>query len=121
MTASTLKPAIKTLPLSLPLCSLRPSRNVHKTSIRITTDRVKTYYLDNNGECFRNAVQSEAVRRWVERTIDEGEDIYFVVGYRTIVDARVAAHIGGQVELGGKLVMPVSGSIGRHRCGRAVQ
>lgn len=80
----------------------------HKTSIRITTNQVKTYYLDNNGECFRNAVQSEDIRRWIEQTIDEGEDIYFVVGYRTITDARVTAHTGAQVVSGGKLVMPVS-------------
>ena len=35
----------------------------HKSSIRITTNQVKTCYLDNNGEYFRNAVQSEDIRR----------------------------------------------------------
>jgi hypothetical protein len=39
--------------------------------------------------------------------VDEGEDIYVVVGYHTIIDARVAAHVG-QLVSGGKLVMPVS-------------
>jgi hypothetical protein len=80
----------------------------HKTSIRITTNQVKTYYLDNNVECFRNAVQSEDMRRWIERTVDEGEDIYFVVGYRTITDAHVEARSGAQVMSDGKLVMPIS-------------
>ncbi|QKX53214.1 uncharacterized protein TRUGW13939_00290 [Talaromyces rugulosus] len=83
----------------------------HKTSIRIITNQIKTYYLDNNGECFRNAVQSESVRRWIEQTVDEGEDIYFVVGYRTINDAYVATRTGAQVGMGGKLVMPVSAGL----------
>ncbi len=43
--------------------------------------------------------------------MDEGEDTYFVVGYRTIIDARVAAHTGGQLVSGGKLVMPVSAAL----------
>ncbi len=83
----------------------------HKSSIRIATNQVKTYYLDNNGEWFRNTVQLEDVRRWIERTIDEGEDIYVVVGYHTIMDARVAAQARGQVTSDGKLVMPISAAL----------
>jgi len=40
--------------------------------------------------------------------VDEGEDSCFVIGYHTIIDARVAAHTGGQLVSGGKLAMPVS-------------
>jgi hypothetical protein len=43
--------------------------------------------------------------------VDEGEDIYFVVGYRTITDARIAARTGAQDLSGGKLVMPVSAGL----------
>jgi hypothetical protein len=42
-----------------------------KTSIRITADQVKTYYLNNTGQWFRDAVQSELTRKWIERTIDD--------------------------------------------------
>ena len=56
-------------------------------------------------------MQSEDVRRWIERTVDEGEDIYFVIGYHTIIDARVAAYTGGQLVSGGKLAMPVSAAL----------
>ena len=35
----------------------------HITSIQIIMNQVKTYYLDNYGEWFRNAVQPEDVRR----------------------------------------------------------
>jgi hypothetical protein len=49
-----------------------------KTSVRITADQAKTYYLNNVGQCFRDAVKSQPTREWIERTIDEGEDIYVV-------------------------------------------
>ncbi len=32
-------------------------------SVRITADQVKTYYLNNNGDWFRQAVQSEETRK----------------------------------------------------------
>lgn len=64
--------------------------NSTKTSIHITTKQVKTYYLDNNGQWFRDAVCSEDTRKWIERIIAEGEDIYVVVGYHTVPDARIA-------------------------------
>jgi hypothetical protein len=79
-----------------------------KASIRITANLVKTYYLDNNGEWFRDAVRSEDVRKWIERTIDEGEDIYVVVGYHTALDARIVEQSREQKGLDGKLVMPIS-------------
>jgi len=82
-----------------------------KTSIRITTNQVKTYYLDNNGQWFRNTVQSEDVRMWIERTIDEGEDIYIVVGYHTILDARITEQSGEQTDSSGKVVLPISAAM----------
>jgi hypothetical protein len=79
-----------------------------KASIRITANLVKTYYLDNNGQWFRDAVRSEDVRKWIERTIDEGEDIYVVVGYHTVLDACIVEQSREQKGLDGKVVMPIS-------------
>lgn len=79
-----------------------------KASIRITADRAKTYYLNNAGQWFRDAVQSRETREWIERTIDEGEDIYVVVAYHTLVNARITEQLGGQSVVGGTLAIPVS-------------
>jgi hypothetical protein len=79
-----------------------------KASIQVTTDQAKTYYLINAGEWFRNAVQSKETRKWIERTIDEGEDIYVVVAYHTLLDARIREHSGDQSAAGGSLAIPVS-------------
>lgn len=79
-----------------------------KTSISITADESKTYYLNNSGQWFRDAMQIESTRKWIERTIDEGEDIYIVVGYHTLLNARVMDQRGGQSNSGGKLEGPTS-------------
>jgi hypothetical protein len=80
-------------------------------SIHIKTKQVKTYYLDNNGQWFRDIVKLEDVRKWVERTIDEGEDIYVVVGYHTVLDARIAEQSREQKLLDGNLAVPVSSAL----------
>ena len=79
-----------------------------RTLIRITADQVKTYYLNNNGRWFREVVQLEETRKWIEKTIDEGEEIYVVVGYHTIFDAHITEQCGGQGTSGGNLGIPVS-------------
>ena len=79
-----------------------------RASIRITANQAKTYYLNNVGQWFRDAVQSRETREWIERTIDEGEDIYVVVAYHTLLDARIIEQLGGQSTAGGNLAIPVS-------------
>ncbi|KAJ5662985.1 hypothetical protein N7507_003716 [Penicillium longicatenatum] len=80
-------------------------------SIHVNTEQVKTYYLDNNGQWFRDIVKSEDVRKWIERTIDEGEDIYVVVGYHTVLDARIVEQSREQKLLDGNLAVPVSSAL----------
>lgn len=52
-------------------------------------------------------MRAEDVRRWIQRTNDEGEDIYVVVSYHTIRDARIAEQSGKQKVFGGKFAMPI--------------
>ncbi|GFF43114.1 hypothetical protein IFM46972_07095 [Aspergillus udagawae] len=56
-------------------------------------------------------VKSEDVRKWIERTIDEGEDIYVVVGYHTVLDARIAEQSREQKVVDGSLAMPISSAL----------
>jgi hypothetical protein len=82
-----------------------------KTSIQITTKQVKTYYLDNNRQWFRDIVKSEEVREWIEQIIDEGQRIYVVVGYHTVLDARVTEQSREEEQFDGKLKIPVSSAL----------
>jgi len=79
-----------------------------ESSIRVTADEAKTYYLNNASQWFRDAVKSEETRKWIERTIDEGEDIYIVVAYHTLLNAQIAEQLQGQSTAGGTLAIPVS-------------
>jgi hypothetical protein len=79
-----------------------------KASIRISADQAKTYYLNNAGQWFRDAVQSKETQKWIERIIDEGEDIYFVVAYHTFLDTRIIQQLEGRSAAGGSLAIPIS-------------
>ncbi|KAI9859118.1 MAG: hypothetical protein M1813_007074 [Trichoglossum hirsutum] len=76
------------------------------------TERVQTQYDSIHHSIkhqnFRDAVQSKETQKWIERTIDEGEDIYVVVAYHTLFDTRIIEQLGGQSAASGNLEIPVS-------------
>lgn len=82
-----------------------------KASVQITAAQSKTYYLNNSGQWFRDAVQNTDTQRWIERSIDEGEDIYIIVAYHTLLDARIREISGDQSAAGGSLVAPLSAAL----------
>ncbi|KAM6517225.1 hypothetical protein FSOLCH5_008188 [Fusarium solani] len=71
-----------------------------KMKMCVATDRVKTYTLDNSDSWFDEAISLAATRGWIERALDRGEDIYMIVGYRTVTDASVsqASILGSSAE-----------------------
>lgn len=64
--------------------------NRAKTKIRIATEQVKTYSLDNSDFWFEEATRLEATRTWIERAIDRGHDIYMIVGFHTVTNASIS-------------------------------
>lgn len=79
-----------------------------KSSLQVTTNQIKTYSLNNSREWFRDAVQSMETRKWIERTIDEGEDIYVIVAYHTLLDARIREQSADESTAGGSVAIPLS-------------
>ncbi|KAJ5263640.1 hypothetical protein N7478_011245 [Penicillium angulare] len=82
-----------------------------ETSVHITAKEARTYYLDNNSQWFRGIVQEKEVRKWIERVVDEGETIYLVVGYHTVLNAHVVETSKESNSLGGNLTFPVSAAL----------
>src|SRR5436853_4974412 len=75
------------------------------------TGQVTTYQLDNSGAWFREAIKKPTTREWIEESIEQGDDIYVVVGYYTMLNAVV---VEGSAELVGssaQLEMPVTASL----------
>lgn len=78
-----------------------------KTRTQITTEHAKTYTLANSDAWFDDATQLPAARAWIERNIDRGRDIYLIVGYHTVTDARVRQAAVAQGGTTGEIVLPV--------------
>jgi hypothetical protein len=79
-----------------------------KAYVRVTSEQAKTYYLQNCAQSFRKALEHEETRRWIERTIDEGEDVYLVTGYHTLLDARIYEQSGEHRFSGAEITVPLS-------------
>jgi hypothetical protein len=78
-----------------------------KSKVRIETNLVRTYTLQNSTQWFEKAVSSEETRRWFKRAIDQGDDIYFVVGFHTVIDAQIIYESAEGNEHTGRLGPPV--------------
>jgi len=78
---------------------------------QVTTDRVTTYQLDNSGAWFKAAIKIEATREWITESIDQGDDVYIVVGYYTMLDTQVVEGAGEELGSSAQLVVPVTASL----------
>jgi len=78
-----------------------------KTGIRITTTQVNTYALANSGQWFTEAMSLEVTRKWVEKAIDQGDDIYLIVGFHTVSNARIVQESLLGREVAGQIKLPV--------------
>ena len=82
-----------------------------ETSIRIETDQVKTYTLENSGQRFIEAMNQEETRKWVENAIDQDRDIYLVVGFHTLLNARIIQRSLQGREAAGQFKLSISLSL----------
>ncbi|KAL8720405.1 MAG: hypothetical protein Q9225_002725 [Loekoesia sp. 1 TL-2023] len=57
---------------------------------------------------FRDACASPVTRKWIEDAIEDSQDIYFVVGFRTFVDPSAFETISRSSIKGGEVQVPVS-------------
>lgn len=64
----------------------RSSQNVRLAAV--TTEQSTIYQLANSGRWFRASLKDEETRKWIEEVVRTGDDIYVVVGYQTMIDAK---------------------------------
>ena len=79
-----------------------------KRGIKVAAETVKTYSLSKVPMWFNEASKLEATKRWLEDTIDEGSDIFFIVGFRTISNARITVETSLASGVSGQAQVPVS-------------
>ncbi|EPS41016.1 hypothetical protein H072_5101 [Dactylellina haptotyla CBS 200.50] len=68
----------------------------------------RTYQLKNSATVFENICEDTETRKWLKRMIDRRRAVYMVVGFETIIDARVSFKNLQTNEKGGELMAPVS-------------
>ncbi|KAJ4350295.1 uncharacterized protein N0V89_008916 [Didymosphaeria variabile] len=80
------------------------------TKVRIETNAVKTYTLDNSEAWFREATNFDDTRRWIERSLS-GDGIYLVIGFHTVTGARIVHESVEGHQLAGEATLPVGLSL----------
>ncbi|KAH7232459.1 hypothetical protein B0J15DRAFT_530261 [Fusarium solani] len=78
-----------------------------KTQVKVMADCVRTYALDNSDEWFTEAMAMLGTRTWIEKAVDRGYDIYMIVGFHTVMNARIAHKFVHGRDAGGQINVPV--------------
>ncbi|RPB01411.1 hypothetical protein L873DRAFT_1676620 [Choiromyces venosus 120613-1] len=60
----------------------------------LSSNKARTYRLQNSGEWFRDACKTDETRKWMERSIEDGAAVYLVIGIHTVFDAAVRESTG---------------------------
>ena len=81
-----------------------------KLRVRVETDTVKTYVLDNSEAWFRKATDLDETKKWIEGAIG-GSGVYYVVGFHTMTDARIVHESMEGHKTSGGLTMPIGLSL----------
>jgi hypothetical protein len=85
--------------------------NRAKTNVKIAADQVKTYTLANSTRWFMEAMSLEDTRKWVERAIYQDDDVYLIVGFHTVFNARIIQESVRGRETAGEISLPVGLSL----------
>jgi hypothetical protein len=62
--------------------------NRDSNCIQLSAFRATTYQLINSGDWFDKVCGDPETRKWLERAIERGQDVYLVVGYHTLLNAQ---------------------------------
>lgn len=74
----------------------------------ISAPQVTTHDLKNSGIWFRDACAVPETRTWLEGAIDNGDTVHLIVGYRTVLDARLAQSASSLTTQGARAQAPAS-------------
>lgn len=82
-----------------------------RLKVRVTTEQLKRYVLDNSEAWFDEATHIPATRAWIERSLDRGHDIFMIVGFHTVTDASIRHESMAIASACGHAEVPVSLSL----------
>ena len=88
------------------------SRRKHNSGFtQVASEQVLTYQLNNSGLWFKRAIADKDLRQWIIEAIQNGDDVYMIVGYYTMLNARVFEGGNTLSESSLQLEVPVTASL----------
>lgn len=75
---------------------------------RAETKQTKTYQLANSGQWFQSTIGGSKLREWITQSIKDGENVYLVVGYYTMVDTQVMEGGSSTIRTSAQLNLPAT-------------
>ncbi|KAH8198864.1 hypothetical protein TruAng_006972 [Truncatella angustata] len=82
-----------------------------KTELSITTDSASTLTLDNTQGWFKEAMHLPSTRSWIEQRIDEGDNIYMIVGFTCINNAYISYEACRETATEGQGQLPIAAAL----------
>jgi len=88
-----------------------------KSKLHIVADRMLTSVLDNSDNWFKETTKFLATQSWIEQQIDQGNDIYMIVGFHSVTNAHITqgscrgTAADGQIQLPAALSLAAAGAI----------
>jgi len=76
--------------------------------VTMTADEANTYQLTNSGSWFNKACKLNDTRSWIIESIEHGYDLYLIVGYFTVKNARIREEIITRRQTGGEFEIPAT-------------
>lgn len=101
--------SLVTASLSRLVSAFHSKRN--KTFMHVISEKVMTYKLANSGVWFKEVVREEATRKWLEQAIKQGEEVYVVVGYYTMLNAEITEDVATSSTVSVQFDVPVAATL----------
>lgn len=79
-----------------------------RLNVDVTPAQCKAYYLPNSDDWFDNAVSNKNAKSWIERAARRGDNIYLIVGFKTLTDARLIQPPVGGRQAGASMFVSIS-------------
>lgn len=77
-------------------------------NINMKSSRCRTYQMDNSSTWYRKACKDEKTREWLNEQIENASDVFLIVGYQTLFNAKVNVEKDANRQTQGTAEIPVT-------------
>jgi hypothetical protein len=83
-----------------------------KSVERLLACKATEYIVLNSTTWYKKLCAEDSVRLWLETAFVQGDKVYLITGYRTLVEANLQQQKGGNMRAGGNVTIPVGEGLG---------